>query len=354
MQWRRFVLGLAVGFWCLPAAARAILIETGGVQVSGYFQSDDGKTLIIKVRSADGTERIKEYERGKIKIIHQLDRNRLENLSKDAPKAYRDYADELAQQTSDPEARDMAMRLFLIAAYLDPEQFGPSSLIRMSALAATPAEARKCRGMAFLLDPKATADLLKAEGVKPPQPVKAQAPALKEFVKALQCYRVGQIEAAKKSARLEGVDKIFTMVPGMIDKKTFLQRCTDATCATCKLKGKVKCTMCNGKGTTRNVFSQVVRCTACTGTGDVFCATCDGTGTNPIPEDMLRIVLRAELWAVDQLSAAPRGKKETAETTWSTILEARQAAPVLPLSLETITEFDPRKCLYRNGAWIVP
>jgi len=354
MQWRRFMLGLAVGFWCLPAAARAILIEAGGVQVRGYFHSDDGKTLTIKVRSADGTEKIKEYERGKIKIIHQLDRDRLGNLSREAPKGYRDYAEELAQQTSDPEARDMAMRLFLIAAYLDPEKFGPSSLIRMSALAGTPAEARKCRAMAFLLDPKATVDLLKAQGVKPPQPVKAQSPALKEFAKALQSYRMGQIEAAKKSARLDGMDKIFAMAPGMIDKKTFLQRCTDATCATCKLKGKAKCAMCSGKGTTRNVFNQVVRCAVCMGTGDVLCAPCDGTGINPIPEDVLRIVLRAELWAMDQLSAAPHGKNGTAETTWSAILEARQAAPVLPLSLETITEFDPRKCLYRDGIWVAP
>src|SRR5262249_6907539 len=112
--------------------------------------------------------------------------------------------------------------------------------------------------------------------------------------------------------------------------------------------------MCNGKGTTRNVFSQVVRCTACTGKGDVFCASCDGTGVSPVPEDMLRIVLRAELWAVDQLSAAPRDKTGTAAMSWSAILEARQATPVLPLSLDTITEFDPRKCLYRNGVWTAP
>jgi hypothetical protein len=354
MQWRRFVLGLAVGFCCVPAAARAILIETGGVQVGGYFHSDDGKTLTIKVRSADGTEKIKEYERGKIKIIHQLDRNRLENLSSDVPKGYRDYAEELALQKNDPEAKDMAMRLLLIAAYLDPKQFGHSSLLRMSAIASTPLEARKCRAMAFLLDPTAAARLPKTDEVKPPPPAIAQAAALKEFGKALQYYRAGQIDAAKKSARFDGMDKIFTMAPGMIDQKTFLQKCTDATCTTCKSKGKLKCTVCNGKKVTRNTFGQVVPCTTCNGSGIVFCTACDGTGMNPISDEVLRIVIRAELWAVDQLAGAPRGKKGTADTTWSVILEARQANPVLPLSLETITEFDPRKCLYRNGAWTAP
>ena len=58
MPWQRFVLGLAIGWLCLPATARAILIEVNGVKVGGYFQNDDGKILTIKIRSTDGTEKI--------------------------------------------------------------------------------------------------------------------------------------------------------------------------------------------------------------------------------------------------------------------------------------------------------
>src|SRR5260370_21218881 len=265
MRWCRFVTGLAVGLLCLPAAATAILIEAGGVRIGGYFVGDDGKKLTIRVRAADGKEKVNEYDRAQVKItiIHQLDGKRLQELSKDNPKAYRDYAEELAGQPADPEAKDMAMRLFLIAAYLDPKKFGHSSLLRMIPLAGTPAEARKCRAMAFLLDAKAEADLLKGDAVKPAQLAKAQAGALKNFLEALRHYRAGQIKSARGAATREGTDKIFSMAPGMIDQKAFLQKCTDAYCGTCTSKAKVQCTVCQGQRVTVNMFGQRARCTMC-------------------------------------------------------------------------------------------
>src|SRR2546425_1111838 len=125
MRRQRFLLALAVGALWVPTAARAILIETApGVRVGGYFVRDDGKKLSVRLRTADGKEKVNDYDRTRIKIIHQVDRNRLEKLATDNPKAYRDFAQELTKQTADPEAKDMAMRLFLIAAYLDPQQLG--------------------------------------------------------------------------------------------------------------------------------------------------------------------------------------------------------------------------------------
>ena len=356
MRSRCFVLGLAVGLWCLPSAVQAILIEADGVRVGGYFVRDNAKTLTLRLRTADGKEKVQDYDRAHvaIKIIYQLDRNRLEKLSKDNPKAYRDYAEELAAQIADPEAKDMAMRLFLMAAYLDPQQYGHRSLLSMSLLAGTPAEARKCRAMAFLLDPKGDASVLKAAAVKPAQIPKGQAGALQDFLKALRCYRRGLLRSARESVAHEGVDTIFSIAPGMMDQKTFLQWCTDANCAICNSKGKVLCDMCNGKGITLE-FGRPVLCPMCGGRKVLACKACQGTGVNPTrPDDVMRIVLGAELWAVDQCSSgdASSKKKETGETNWSSLLQVHQLSPVASLSLETITEFDPRKCLYRNGTWV--
>jgi hypothetical protein len=350
MRWHCLVLGLAAGLFFLPAASWAILIETKEGPIGGYFLSDDGKILTIKIRLPDGTEKTRDFQRDKIKILYDLDRKQLGKLSRENPKGYRDMADELAKHANDPEARDTAMRLYLIAAYLDPKQFGASSLVRMGDLAVSPVEARKCRALAFLLNPKEDAGLLKAQEVKPVP--KGQAAALKEFLKALQLFRAGKIKEATGAARREGLDKIFTAAPGMVDQKTFLHRCTEANCPTCKLLGKVKCSICNGTKKTRNAFGQQVACTTCNGTGVVACSACDGTGINPITDDVLRTILRAELWAVEQLSG--HGPKKETESGWSTILEARQVSPVIPLSLETITEFDPQKCLYRDGKWVAP
>jgi hypothetical protein len=358
MSWCRFALGLVVGLVALPTAGRAILIEAGGGRVGGYFVRDDGAKLVIRVLTADGKDKISEYDRAKIKfkIIHQLDRKRLEALSRDNPKAYRDYAEELAGQDADPEARATAMRLFLIAAYLDPKQFGNSSLLGMSQLASTPAEARRCRAMAFLLDPRADAGVLKTEGRKPNQLPKGQAGALVDFLTALQDFRAGQIQAARVAVAREGVDRISSLAPGMLDKKAFLQLCTDATCETCAGKKKVPCAGCNGKGTIVGTFGRPQRCPVCNGQKSATCPDCDGTGVNhTIPDDVLRRVLRAELWAVERLSGSEgHAKKGTGKKSWSSVLQDRQLTPVAPLSLETITDIDPRKCLYRNGTWVAP
>ena len=339
MPLRRFGLGLAVGLLWLPLAAQAIVIEMqSGKRHVGYVVRDDGKTLIVRERGADGKEEEISYDRvrSKFKILSELDGARLIKLSRDNPMEYLDYAQALAEVAStydDPEARDTAMRLFLIAAYLDPQKYGPSSLLSMSALADTPAEARKCRALAFLLDPKGNASLLKPDAVKPAQLPKAQADTLQEFLKALAYYRAGQIDLARKAAESKGMDTIFSMAPGMTDKKAFLQRCTDASCATCKGTGKVQ-----------------------SGMKSLKCVDCDGSGGNQaLAENDLRSVLRAELWAIDQLAGSDTSDKpRPGATNWASILEARQLNPVTPLSLETITEFNPRKCLYRNGVWVLP
>jgi hypothetical protein len=361
MRLRFLVLGLTVALLGLPSAAKAIVIEVGGVKIGGYFVRDDGKKLAIRVRTTDGKEKTSEYDSGRVKILHQVDRKRLEKLNKDSPKAYRDYAEELAGKKEDPEGRDVAMRLYLIAAYLDPQQFGRSSLVGMSKLASTASEIRKCRAMAFLLDEKGDASLLRGGSAKTTQAksgqgVDAQTAALNDFAKALQSYRTGQIRQARDMAVREGVDKIFALAPGMMDRKTFLQKCTDAQCPTCKAKGSVVCSNCNGKGLVLGLFNQVERCPTCNGAKVISCSACEGTGLIlTYPDDVMRSLLKAELWAVDQLSGAdPASQKGSGDLSWSSIIQSRQVNPVAPLSLETITEFDPRKCAFRNGAWVVP
>ena len=351
----RFFLGLAFGLFLSTLPASAILIETGTGPVGGFVLGDDGTKLKISIPTPDGQDKVGEYLHADIKVLHRLDGKRLEGLSPDNPKAYRDYAEELARQKADPEARYTAMRLYLIAAHLAPTEFGSSSLLRMSALANTPAEARKYRAMAFLLDPKADADILQTEAVKPAQPDKFPPRVLRDFTKSLQYYRMGQIKLASETAKHEDVDKIFTMAPGKIDLKTFLQWCSDAKCQTCRADGTVVCPTCQGKGVVFNVFNRADRCTTCKGKKRGSCPNCGGTHIrDPLPDDVLSVVLRCELWAIDQQGIGDNvGRKEATDTTsWSTVLQSRRLSPVLPLSLETIASFDPHKCRYRNRKWV--
>jgi hypothetical protein len=335
-----------------PASAWAILIESGGVQIGGYFVSDDGKTL--KMRVADGgSEKQMSFERAKIKIIHQFDRSRLETLDKNAPKGYADLAESLAVHKADPEARNVAMRLFLIAAYLDKGPLGAKCLLRMSALTGSPAEARRCKAMAFLLDPSADASMLRVEAVKPQPLNKAQIGALQDLLKALQFYRTGELRLAKEVAERKGMDAMFNAAPGLASPAAFQQRCNDAFCTECKkTKGQAKCTLCKGTGRTVNDFGQQQLCTKCKGKGITACEACDGQGANQaVIDENLPVILKAELWALDRLSGGGNAKR--GDGSWTSVIQSRQGqtSPAGSLSLETITEFDPRNCVYRGGVW---
>jgi hypothetical protein len=353
MSASRFVLGLMVGLSCSASLARAILIETNDgkktTKVAGFFVKDDGKNLTIRIHTPDGPEVT--YSRAKIKIevLHQLDVKRLERLSRGNPKAYREYAEELARQKEDPEAQDTAMRLYLIAAYLAWDKFGSSSLLAASELAG-PAEYRKCRALAFLLDPEAGAELLKAQDAKPAPLDKTQAGALEDFVKALQLYRAGKISEASATAKKPGVDKIFEKTPFKTDQMAFLRWCDDAHCVSCK-KGTLPCPTCNGLSKQRAVI-----CPTCSGKGTVKCRDCDGTHVrDPLPPQDLAAVLRCELWALGQLGGGEAaGRKEATEAKgWSAVLQSGRLDPVSRLSLETaFPDLDPRKCCYRNGKWV--
>jgi len=366
MAWYRFILlGLPLGLFGLlglASSASAIIIESGGVQVSGHVLREDDNKLTIRHVTPEGQEKTTEFPRAKIKVVHRVEEKRLAGLSKDNPKGYRDYADELARQESDPEAKYMARRLYLIAASLDPAQYGVSSLRRLADLADSRAEARRCRALAYLMDPKADAKIIEPDAAaRPVQPTKAQAAAFQDFIKAVQSYRSGKVMTARDTAKREGLEKIFSQAPDKMDQKSFLKMCTDANCPTCRTKGTVTCPTCMGKGTVRVIGKITERCSKCQGKKVVTCETCDGKGINlDLSADVVRRLLRAELWATEQLvgggggDTGGGGKKGAGDKSWSSVLKRRQVDPVLPLSLETITEFDPSKCHYRGGSWVVP
>jgi hypothetical protein len=350
----RVLTGLlaALGLLFCASSASAILIETNGGRVAGFLIADDGKTLTIRVRTKEGQEKDVEYPHAKVKILSQIDGKRLGKLSPDEPAAYRDYAKELAGMEGDPEARYVARRLYLIAAHLDPKALGPTCLLAMSALAETTSEARKCRAMAYLLDPKADAKILEADEAKSEKQARPEAAALRDFLKPLQLYRKGHVRDAADLAKRPGVEALFGKAPGKMSQRSFLGWCSDANCATCKATGKVTCPTCGGKGVVMGQFGKNERCSTCNGKRSIACSTCDGTGIDFRPsEETLRTIMRAELWAMGQLSGddsapAPRS------SGWSSALRTRRTSPVLPLTLETITEFDPHKCYYRNRAWV--
>jgi hypothetical protein len=333
----------------------AIIIETGaGKRVSGYVVREDKAKIVIRSKVA-GKDRDDEYTLQNIRIIHRVSQERLAKLKKESPRDYRDYAEELAPKAEDPEARETALRLFLIAAWLEPDKLGRSCLMSMSNLARTPEEARRFRALAYLLDAKhdpAALQLPKQTGSTSAVTDKASEVAKTDFLSALKEFRRGRLAEARSLANQPGVAELFAASPGLMDHATFLAACKAEVCPTCKNKLITPCPTCKGKGQVKDGLGSML-CPDCNGKKVQKCSTCGGIRKGAsLSDDQLRGILKAEyFWGEDKTD--PKTMAPTA-ARWSALLSTQRAAPVPLLSLETVTEFDPRKCLYKGGKWVEP
>ena len=85
--------------------------------VMGYLVRQDERTVVVRQPLADGKSREVPFSRSNIdELIITVSPERLAALDPARPEMYREYAEELAEKQRDPEARDMARRLYAIAA----------------------------------------------------------------------------------------------------------------------------------------------------------------------------------------------------------------------------------------------
>lgn len=325
----------------IPLPAWSIILETKeGRTIRGHLLRQDPLRVIIRV-DGDRDETI--FLRVNVKEIYQVVKvERLEELNPAKPSTYFDYALELAGQTEDPEARDMALRLFLISAYLEPHTYTYSALLRAANIARTPREARAFRALAYLQDLLHDPQILKSKDN--PTPVNRQARV--NFLKALELYRRGKTKEALEAASKDGVEDFFGVVPGLMSYAQFVQNCKLYPECTCKT-GREFCFTCRGKGT--------LTCPDCKGKGWLVCKKCQGQPRRvPITPAQKQLLLQLQTLADTAPDQPLDSFRDENNKRWSLLLQQQRIEPIRVLSLICLTEFDPRQCVYRNGAWSVP
>jgi hypothetical protein len=306
---RRSVLSTLIMLSLTSPAWGVVIVTESGMRIGGYPVKDDGTTVTVRRKRADGSETEDKFERAKVTVIQSVKAERLEELRPETPRAYRDYAEELAAKKDDPEARDVSIRLFLIAASLDPDGLGRSCLLAAAPLARDVQEERRFKALAYLLDPKHDKDSLK----EPPRVAPAdslKSPEWKKFVAALQAYRKGNFEEAVKRANEPGVSLCFSDLPGFVTHKDFLAKCSGPQ---------------NPKG------------------------------PPDAGSDLIRQIVRIELQyeeATQPLTTDPKAGNAGGPWQAATAPGGRVGPP--PLVLEALTEFDPRECVFRAGKWQRP
>jgi hypothetical protein len=286
--------------WLIAAhsAVGVVVFERGKTQPTiGRLVRQDERSVVIQWEGPDGQAITREILRSEIEeLLIVVSEQRLQALRPEDPAAYRDYAEELAVKRKDPDALSTSLRLYLIAAHLAPETLGHSCLLGMVALARDPAEQRRFRAMAYLLDPHHDRNVLKST---PDQASETDDAGRSGLLRAVQAMRRGQRRVAMQLLDREPVQNEFEKYEDVISIEQF-----------------------------RSLKDE-------------------------IPPPLLRRLLTLE-WILSREQDTGDSPFSDRSTSWSQIAQRRELAPAVPLSLETLTEFDPRACVYQQGAWVRP
>ncbi len=343
------LVGLTAALAVLPAWA-VVVFEVGRTEPTrGFLIEQDAQKIVIDEVNAQGKLKRREIARANVSdVIMSVDAQRLAALRHDRPQDYRDYAEELAAKKIDPEAQQMSLRLFHIAAYLDPAKLGRGALRAMANIARDPREERKFRALAYLLDGEHDRGVLESPGTAAAASGgaaegKAAEDATPALLAAVRQLRRERRADAERIVERPGVRQQFSRLEGAFTYEEFVQAC-NYICPECT-KGYNACEACGGTGR-RQVVDRFVACGQCKA-GKLPCSACRTRYREVLlPREIILRTVLAELALLKAAQpAAPR------EVAWSQLTDQE---PVPALDLETLTEFDPKKCQYRNSQWVAP
>ena len=133
-------------------SADAIWLKGKPEPVYGWLLEQNESQVEFKILDVGGDRRVKFERSAIVGIVVNVDAARLERLKPTELSSYRDYAEELAIQKIDPVARELAVRLFLIASANSSGKLRQSALKGLISLASDEKERTKWTTLQSLAD----------------------------------------------------------------------------------------------------------------------------------------------------------------------------------------------------------
>lgn len=331
-------------------AAGAVITLKDGTRIGCVIIERDPQQAVVDVVTSAGNRQRKVLNVSDVASVdYAVSPSRLAELNPAKPLRYKEYAEELAEVKIDPEARPMALRLYHIALNLAPDEFAESCLLGMIRIARDRDEQRRLRAAAYLHLQSQDVSIMtsaQASTARDDDDDEDREDLLK-LLRELRGRKKIRLRPAEITLLREALG---SFAGGMED-----QEITDlfaAECPNCQ-NGKVDCPLCQrGFITTGNRRRKCPRCTR----GKTDCNVCGGgNGKRPLPEDLVARLVTAELNVLrDQLdSVADRNTKtDDSSDAWSQIRPAARHESFPALGLRNLTEFDPDKCIFRDGQWV--
>ncbi len=280
----------------------AVIYLKGSTQpMTGYIVSQDDRRVTLRRTLPSGVEREDLFLREQIElVVETVSAERLQKLTPDNPNAYRDYAEELAVKWIDPEARDAAVRLYLIAAYIDNGTIQKSALRGLVANARSTLEERKFRTLAY----RSTgydATFLRQVITKRSPNASTDPKAKTTLLNSVKAARRGDFLLASELLDSTEVQKELANYEDVMTLETLVGICLNEL----------------------------------------------------ITKEELNQLLKIELLLSSSTRSPGRTTKHR-EENWSQLVSENELSPIFEISFLTVTEFDPRKCVFRDGNWQLP
>lgn len=247
-------------------------------------------------------------------FVVNVDQTRLSKLASSQPAKYRDYAEELASQATDPVARRLARRLFLIAA-AQPEpnlmtaeqqsELQASALAGLYKFADSKAERKQIQRLWYLLSPTGSEVMF----ARPTEP----------------------------TARLstEQRNQLIELVQAIRQEKQAQTLVLLATLQTEKLRSALEPF---GELCSAEELEQIA-------------------GVNRPNKSQLSKLLQLEIALLENLeegSESTRANSLKRPKDWGDFATAPTSNLEASPSFENLTPFDPKRSIFRNGDWIRP
>ena len=296
---RTSCLGAIVMLLLVVQPLQAVVVYKRGSHkpITGHLVRQNDREVVVRDESAGLRELV--IPRGDIEdLIETVSAARLEALDPNRPQEYREYAEELAEKKLDPEARLMAVRLFQIAAWLDPAKTGHGALLGLVSVARPGSEEARFRAAAYLFDPNHDKSLLGqnlAAGRGKDDPVQG-------LLDALRLLRRGHGTQARTAISAPAIGDELAAHQGILSHEEFLAACT----------------------------------------------------VKELADEQLRKILELELTLESRLRGGGEQRAQTTLASWNDSVRTGNLAPVPGLQFDKLTEFNPRECIFRGGKWRQP
>jgi hypothetical protein len=284
-----------------PAWAVVVYKKGSNKPVAGHLVRQNGDEVVVRDESPFGLKEIV-IPRSEIEdLIETVSDDRLAALSPSRPQEYREYAEELAEKKLDPEARQMAVRLFQIAAWLDPAKTGRGALLGLVSVARSGEEEARFRAAAYLFDPRHDKALLRQTSASAGKGKKEEDPA-QSLLEALRQLRRGRGPQARAALAAPAVSEELEAHRGVLSREEFQA----------------------------------------------------ASSAKELSDEQLRKILELELKLDGRVSGRGEEQAQTTLASWNDAVLAGNLAPIPSLQFDKLTPFDPRECVYHQGKWQRP